>query len=205
MLLVGLTGGIGAGKSTVGRMLADRGAVVVDADDLARQAVNPGTPGYAQVLAAFGPEAVTPSGELDRAWLARRVFSDPEARRRLEAITHPEVARLLAEAIAPLRDTDRVVVYAVPLLVENRLEQGFDVVVVVSAPEGLRVARAAAERGMTENAVRERLAAQASDEMRERVAHHVIRNDSSLEALEREVDKLWSELSRRLRSGSGAP
>ncbi len=205
MLLVGLTGGIGAGKSTVARMLADRGAVVVDADDLARQAVNPGTPGYAQVLAAFGPEAVTPSGELDRAWLARRVFSDPEARRRLEAITHPEVARLLAEAIAPLRDTDRVVVYAVPLLVENRLEQGFDVVVVVSAPEGLRVARAAAERGMTEDAVRERLAAQASDEMRERVAHHVIRNDGSLEALQREVDKLWSELSRRSRSGSGPP
>src|SRR6266536_3613100 len=149
MLLVGLTGGIGAGKSTVARMLA------------------------------------------------RRVFSDPEARRRLEAITHPEVARLLAAAIAPLRDTDRVVVYAVPLLVENRLEQGFDVVVVVSAPEGLRVARAAAERGMTEDAVRERLAAQASDEMRERVAHHVIRNDGSLEAVEREVDKLWSELSRR--------
>jgi dephospho-CoA kinase len=201
MLLVGLTGGIGAGKSTVARLLADRGAVVFDADDFARQAVQPGTPGHARVLAEFGAEAATPSGQLDREWLGQRVFTDADARRRLEAITHPEVARLFAEAIAPFRNTDRVVVYAVPLLVENQLEQGFDVVVVVSAPETVRVARLAAERGMTEQTVRERVAAQVSDEARERVAHFVIRNEGSEEDLERQVDSLWSELARRAQGG----
>jgi len=197
MLLVGLTGGIGAGKSTVARMLAERGAVVFDADDFARRAVEPGTPGHARVVAEFGPEASTRSGDLDREWLARQVFADPAARRRLEAITHPEVARLFAEAVAPLRDTDRIVVYAVPLLIENRMEKGFDLVVVVSAPEDERVARLAAERGMSETDVRERAAAQASDEDRERVAHFVIRNDGSKEELARQVDALWNDLTRR--------
>jgi dephospho-CoA kinase len=196
MLLVGLTGGIGAGKSTVARMLADRGAVVFDADDFARQAVEPGTPGLAEVREAFGPDAVGDTGELDREWLARRVFADPEARRRLEAITHPEVARLFAEAVEPLRATDAIVVYAVPLLVENGLQDAFDVVVVVAAPEASRAARLAADRGMSEDDVRERAAVQASDEARARVADYILWNAGSPQDLEHQVEKLWSELSR---------
>ncbi len=200
MLLVGLTGGIGAGKSTVARMLAERGAVLFDADEFARRSVDHGTPGQARVLAEFGPQAVTPSGGLDRDWLARRVFADPEARRRLEAIVHPEVARLFAGADEPYVGTDRVVVHVVPLLVENRLEQAFDVVVVVSAGEEARIARLAAERGMSERAVRERMAAQALDTERERAATFVIRNDGSLEDLGRDVDSVWLELERRAQS-----
>lgn len=200
MLLVGLSGGIGAGKSTVARMLAERGAVVFDADEFARRAVEPGTPGHARVLAEFGPQAANPSGELDRDWLARRIFADPVARSRLEAIVHPEVARLFAEADEPYRGTDRVVVHAVPLLVENRLEQAFDVVVVVSAGEQARIARLAADRGMSERAVRERMAAQAPDTERERAGHFVIRNDGPLEDLGREVDSVWLELERRAQS-----
>src|SRR5438067_3472126 len=137
MLLVGLTGGIGAGKSTVARLLQERGAVVIDADDLARRAVEAGSPGYDQVVRTFGSDLVRPDGALDRARLARLVFSDEGARRRLEAITHPEVARLFAEETGRWRDSDRVVVYAVPLLVENGLEGTFDVVVTVEAPAEL--------------------------------------------------------------------
>jgi dephospho-CoA kinase len=201
MLLVGLTGGIGAGKSAVAAMLARRGAVVLDADDLARLAVEPGSHGYAEVLRTFGPRAVAVGGELDREWLASTVFGDPEARRRLEAIVHPEVARLLASRVEALRDSDEVVVYAVPLLVENRLEGMFDVVVVVWAPVEERVRRLAAARGMDPEAARERMAAQASDRERERVADVVLRNDGSLEDLERQVDRLWSELRARTPAG----
>jgi dephospho-CoA kinase len=197
MLLVGLTGGIGAGKSTVARMLAKRGAVVFDADDFAKEAVAPGTKGLSRVVEEFGPEAVTGSGELDREWLAGRVFTDPEARGRLEAITHPEVARLFANAVEPYRGTDAVVVYAVPLLVENNLADGFDVVVVVAASEEMRIGRLATERGMSEQDVRERAAAQASDEERMRVADYVVWNAGSEQDLEQQVEKLWFELSNR--------
>lgn len=200
MLLVGLTGGIGAGKSAVSAMLAERGAVVLDADDLARLAVEPGSHGYAEVLRAFGPRAVTLDGGLDREWLASTVFADPEARRRLEAIVHPEVARLLAERVEAHRGTGAVVVYAVPLLVENRLEAMFDVVVVVWAPVKERVRRLAA-RGLEPEAARRRMAAQASDAERERVADVVIRNDGRLRDLERRVDRLWKDL----RSRASAP
>ena len=179
------------------RMLEERSAVVFDADDFARQAVEPGTPGYARVIAEFGPEAVTASGGLDREWLADRVFADPEARQRLEAIIHPEVGRLAAEAIEPYRGTDRVVVYVVPLLVENRMEGMFDMVVLVSADEEARIARVARDRGLSERSVRERMAAQLTDRKRERAAHFIVRNDGSFEDLAREVDVLWRELQRR--------
>ena len=200
MLLVGLTGGIGSGKSTVARMLAERGAVVFDADDFARQAVEPGTPGHEQVVATFGPQVVAASGDIDRRWLAEQVFPAPEARRRLEAIVHPEVARLLADSLEPYRGTDRVVVYAVPLMVENGLEGGFDVVVVVSADQNNRIARLIAERGMSEQAIKERMAAQASDVERHRAAHFVLGNNGSMQDLEREVDVLWKELLQRARA-----
>jgi len=193
VLLVGLTGGIGSGKSTVTRKLADRGAVVIDADDLARRAVEPGTVGHAEVLEAFGPSIVTDGGDVDREGLADLVFHDLEARRKLESIVHPEVAKLFGEAVAPYRATDRIVVYAVPLLVENSLQSMFDVVVVVSASEDTRVARLR-ERGVGSREARDRMAAQLSDPERERVADVIIRNDGSLEELERRVDALWADL-----------
>jgi len=200
MLLIGLTGGIGSGKSTVARMLAERGAVVFDADDFARRALHPGTPGHDQVVAEFGRQILRSSGEIDRHGLAERVFSDPEARRRLEAIVHPEVARLLAEALEPYRETDRVVVYVVPLLVENRMQAMFDVVVVVSAKDTARVARLVAERAMSEQEIKERMAAQVPDEERLRAAHFVLSNNGSVDDLKREVDVLWDQLEHRVRA-----
>jgi dephospho-CoA kinase len=194
LLLVGLTGGIGSGKSTVAAMLERRGAVVIDADELARRAVDPGTPGYIQVAEAFG--AMTGTGELDRQRLAQLVFSDPEARRKLESIVHPEVARLFAEAVAKYRDTDRVVVYVVPLLVERQLQSGFDMVVAISAPPETRVKRLT-DRGMTPEDAQARMSAQLPDEERARAADVAIDNEGSLEELEHAVDDLWADLQRR--------
>ncbi len=196
MLLVGLTGGIGAGKSTVGRMLAERGAVVIDADHLARAALDPGSPGAARVREEFGPEAVSDDGSVDREWLAQRVFGDPAARRRLEGIVHPEVGRLFGEATDPYRDTDRVVVYDVPLLVENHLGGMFDVVVVVEAPADVRVARLVA-RGIRKDDVRRRMAAQATDADRAAVADVILSNGGDTGHLERQVDELWQDLVRQ--------
>ncbi len=181
-------------------MLERRGAVVIDADDLARRAIDPGTPGLVKLLDRFGEGILAPDGSVDREGLATSVFRDPQALRDLEAIIHPEVARLFAEAVAPYRSTNRVVVCAVPLLVENRLEGGFDAVVVVWAPEDVRVARLKADRGMAEQAARDRMAVQATDPERERVATLVVRNDGSVEQLEREVARLWEELQARAAS-----
>ncbi|MDP9343151.1 MAG: dephospho-CoA kinase [Actinomycetota bacterium] len=196
MLLVGLTGGIGSGKSTVAAMLAERGAVVVDADDLARRAVESGTPGFHQVEKAFGPSVLRPDGSLDREALAAVVFRDPESRRKLESIVHPEVARLFMEERGRHEGTDRVLVYVVPLLVENGLQGMFDVVLAVTADEATRLARLEA-RGMAPEAARERMAVQLPDADRERVADVVIRNDGSREDLERRVDEVWADLTRR--------
>jgi dephospho-CoA kinase len=198
MLLVGLTGGIGAGKSTVARMLAERGAVVIDADELARRAIDTGTPGFDAVVKAFGPEAITSDGEINRNRLAALVFADEEARRKLEAIVHPEVARLFAEETAKHKGTDRIVVYAVPLLVESGLQEMFDVVVVVTAQREDRIARLAAARNMSGKDIRGRMDAQLSDDERERAADVVIRNDSSMEDLERQVDAVWRDLMARV-------
>lgn len=195
MLLVALTGGLGSGKSTVGAMLAERGAVVIEADDLARRAVEPGTPGLRKLVDEFGPGVLDAAGHLDRARMAGIAFADPQARRRLEAVTHPEVARLFQEALAPLRETDRVVVYAIPLLVERGLQDSFDVVVTVSAPVDDRVRRVS-ER-MPGDDARARIAAQASDEEREAVAEVVLRNDGTPEDLRGAVDALWSDLRSR--------
>jgi dephospho-CoA kinase len=196
LLLVGLTGGIGSGKSTVSGMLAQKGAIVIDADDLARRAVDPGTPGFEQVVDAFGADIVDPDGAIDRERLAAVVFGDPEARRRLEAIVHPEVARLFAEAVEPYRATHRIVVYVVPLLVENRLQDAFDVVVTVSAEPDVRAERLLLRHMMAEDA-RARMSTQASDEEREQAADFVIHNDRSVAQLGERVGELWIRLAAR--------
>ena len=197
MLLVGLTGGIGSGKSTVARLLERRGAVVIDADQLARQAIAKGTPGFDRVLGAFGSEVLTPDGDLDRAALAANIFSDPAAKATLEAIVHPEVARRFGEGLEAYRGTDRVVVYVTPLLVELGLAPAFDVVVVVTASPHLRVSRVASGRGLSPDDVRVRMAAQATDEQRMEVADVLVDNDGSLADLEPQVDSLWGDLVAR--------
>jgi dephospho-CoA kinase len=197
MLLVGLTGGLGAGKTTVARMLSEHGAIVVDADDLAHRALEPGTRAYQEVCDLFGDEVLMPSGDLDRGAIAARVFSDEGKRRALESITHPEVFRLLAEEVETLRGTDAIVVFDAPLLVETGFDRASDVVVVVTATEEQQVARAVRDRGMTEEEVLGRLRAQVDPADREAAADIVIANDGDLEDLERRVDEVWEELRRR--------
>ncbi len=197
MLLVGLTGGLGAGKSAVARMLGDRGAVVVDADDLARRALEPGTPAHDRVIEVFGEDVVSSSGRLDRRALADLVFADEEKRRALETIVHPEVFRLLDEEVERHRETDHVVVFDAPLIVETGFDAACDVVVVVSAPPEVQIARAR-ERGMTEEEARARIMAQASPRRRSARADVVIDNDGGLEALERQVEALWRSLRDRV-------
>jgi dephospho-CoA kinase len=197
VLLVGLTGGIGAGKSTVARMLEARGAVVFDADVLAREAVEPGTPGHAAVIERFGADVLAPGGALDREALASIVFADPAARRDLEAIVHPEVRRRFAEGTEAYRDTDRVVVFSAPLLVETGMHTAFDVLVVVSATPDMQIERLMRDRGMSEEAVRSRIDAQATPEARAEAADVVVDNEGSVEELEAQVDRVWADLSAR--------
>jgi dephospho-CoA kinase len=194
MLLVGLTGGIGAGKSTVAAMLEERGARVIDADDLARRAVRSGTAAFSRIVESFGTVVVGADGELDRAALASIVFADPDRRRDLERITHPEVARLLQAALEPLRSTDDIVVYASPLIVENAMTDACDVVVVVAAPAEGRVRRVGAQRGMAESDVRARMAAQASDDERSAAADVILDNGGTIQELDAQVDRLWRDL-----------
>ena len=190
MLNVGLTGGIGAGKSAVAKRLAELGAVVIDADQLAREAVAPGTEGLAEVVAVFGDGVLAPDGSLDRSAVAARVFSDPAARRRLEAIIHPRVRARSAELVAAA-PSDAVVVQDIPLLVESGLADSFDLVIVVEAPESVRIERLVTTRGMTREEAMARIAAQASAARRREVADVVIDNVGDLEALRATVDRLW--------------
>jgi dephospho-CoA kinase len=190
--MVGLTGGIGAGKSSVAHRLAHHGAVIIDSDVLARDVVGPDTEGLAQVVAAFGGGVLGPDGALDRPALGRIVFADPAARARLEAIVHPLVRRRSAEVVAAA-DPDSVVVNDVPLLVESGLEGAYELVIVVEAAEDVRVARLVAARGMAAEDARARIAAQATDEQRRAVADVVIVNNGSRADLDAQVDAVWSE------------
>jgi dephospho-CoA kinase len=196
VLLVGLTGGIGSGKTTVARMLAKRGAVVLDADRLARDAVAPGTTGLDAVVARFGPAVIATDGSLDRAALAEVVFADDEARAALEAIVHPEVRLRIAEAVSARADTDDVVVVDSPLLIETGEHERFEVVVVVTASIAERLARLEA-RGMSEGDVRARVAAQMPLEEKAALADEVLDNDGSESDLEVQVDRLWADLRER--------
>lgn len=200
MLRVGLTGGIGSGKSEVARALAGHGAIVVDADVVAREVVAPGTPGLAEVVRAFGSDVLAPDGSLDRPRLGEVVFGDADARRRLEAIVHPLVRARRAEMVAAA-PSDAVVVEDVPLLVETGLAADYDVVVVVDAPDEVRLERLEARGTPREDAER-RIAAQASRADRLAAADVVIDNAGSLDRLRRQVDGLWAELRARAAAGS---
>jgi len=191
-MLVGLTGGIGAGKSVVAQRLAELGAVVIDSDQLAREVVAPGTDGLAEVVAAFGPGVLGEDGALNRSALAERVFADRPARERLEAVIHPRV-RARTAALVAQAPPGSVVVNDVPLLVESGIAGMFDLVIVVLASEATRLHRLVQERGMSEDEARRRIAAQATDEQRRAVADIVLDNDGSLEDLRAAVDELWRE------------
>ncbi len=190
--MVGLTGGIGAGKSAVARRLAQHGAVVIDADRLAREVVEPGTDALAEAVAAFGPEILGADGALDRPALGARVFGDDAARRTLERIIHPRV-RARTAALAAAAPVDAVVVNDVPLLVETGLAPTYHLVVVVAATEETRIRRLAGTRGMTREQAEARIAAQAGDDRRRAVADVVLDNDAALGDLHAHVDRLWRD------------
>ena len=195
---VGLTGGLGSGKSTVAALLGEHGAVIIDADVVAREVVRAGTPGFAAVVARFGPDVVGRDGELDRAALARIVFADGAALDELNAIVHPLVGSRSAELAAAV-PPGAVVVHDIPLLAENGLADRFDTVVVVEADREIRLARLA-ERGLTRAEAEARMAAQATDEQRRAIADEIVRNDGDLDSLARQVDRLWDRLSGSARS-----
>jgi len=190
---VALTGGIGSGKSTVSQLLASYGAVVIDADVLAREVVASGTPGLAAVVAEFGPEILAGDGTLDRPALGALVFADPAARSRLEAIVHPLVRGRARELEAAAPD-DAVVVHDIPLLVETGQQGRYDVVLVVDAPTDVQRDRLTGLRAMTVEEADRRISAQASREQRLAAADHVILNDGTLDDLERRVAEVWDIL-----------
>jgi dephospho-CoA kinase len=206
MLTVGLTGGIGAGKSEVARLLAARGAILVDSDLIAREVVAPGTEGLAAVVAEFGPGVLAEDGSLDRPKLGAIVFADEDRRRALNAIVHPLVGARSAE-LQRAAGPDDIVLHDVPLLTENGLAPYYDMVVVVDADPAARLDRLVRLRGMTEDEARKRMAAQASREERLAIADVVIVNDGPLDALEERVREVWEQLRERLRArqeGAGA-
>ncbi|MFF4844553.1 dephospho-CoA kinase [Streptomyces collinus] len=209
MLKVGLTGGIGAGKSEVSRLLVEHGAVLIDADRIAREVVAPGTPGLAAVVEAFGADVLTPDGSLDRPGLGSIVFADPQKLATLNAIVHPLVgtrSRELEDAAAD----DAVVIHDVPLLTENGLAPLYDLVIVVDTSPETQLDRLVRQRGMTEHDARARMAAQATREQRREIADIVIDNDVPLDTLRKRVAEVWDDLAHRAReqrppSGGTAP
>jgi dephospho-CoA kinase len=196
VLRVGLTGGIGAGKSEVSARLAAQGAVVIDADAIAREVVEPGTEGLAEVVDAFGREVLLPDGTLDRPRLGEIVFADPELRGKLNEIVHPRVGARMAE-LEREAGAASIVVHDVPLIAESGRTDAYDLVVVVDVPPRVQLDRLVRRRGMTREQAEARMAAQASREQRLAIADIVIDNSGSLAELDRQVGDLWSELRRR--------
>jgi dephospho-CoA kinase len=195
MLLVGLTGNIGAGKSSVSRMLAARGATIIDSDVLARQAVRAGTPAHRAIVERWGDEVTAPDGELDRAALRERVFPDPEALEALNRIVHPEVLRLRDALIADAEGRgDDIVVCDIPLLFERNLAGDFDLIVLVDAARPLRLERLVRDRGLRETDAMHMITAQMPAELKRARADVVIDNDADLAALERRVGEVWTKL-----------
>jgi dephospho-CoA kinase len=202
VLRVGLTGNIASGKSTVARVWARHGARIIDADQLARRAVEPGSPGLKEVVSAFGAGVLDPGGALDRGALRRVVFRDPEARGRLEAIVHPEVARLRAdEEAAAEAEGARVVVNDIPLLFEVGLEDEFDLVILVDAPEEVRHERLVRERGLDAAEARRMIEAQLPAAVKRGRAEVVIENEGTVAELEARAEEVWRELEARAARG----
>jgi dephospho-CoA kinase len=193
-MFVGLTGGIGSGKSTVADMFEKLGARIIYADELAREAIAPGTSGFEAVVARFGQEIIQEDGRIDRKLLAAMVFGQPENMAHLEEIIHPRVAAALS-ALRQAIDPDKVVIYEIPLLVELDMAERFDKVIVVLAPAVDRIVRLKT-RGLDDEDILERMGQQASDEERLRVANYVIDNAGNREFLEKQVEFVWSELRR---------
>jgi len=191
MLTIALTGGIGSGKTAVGEILANFGAVVIDSDQLARQVVERGTPGFDQIVAQFGDE-ILKNGDLDRAALASLIFTDPKKRLALEQITHPLIRQEFAKIIKSLPE-DAIVVNQIPLLVEAKHDYKFDYIVTVSTSEEIRVARLL-KRGLTKDQITKRIQAQATVSVREVIADLIIKNEKSQEELFTQVEKLWELL-----------
>jgi dephospho-CoA kinase len=198
-LRVGLTGGIGAGKSEVSRRLASYGAAVIDADMVAREVVAPGTPGLAEVAREFGQEVLRADGTLDRDRLGELVFADGSLRKKLNGIVHHRVGERMAE-LERQADGAAIVVLDIPLIAENHLEGGFDLVVVVDVPVRVQVDRLMRERGMSQASAEARIKAQATREERLAIGTIVVDNSGSLAELDREVGELWTELRRRWRT-----
>jgi dephospho-CoA kinase len=196
VLLVGLTGGIGSGKSTVSGLLAARGAVIVDADAIVKELQQPGMPVFDAMVERFGPEIVAPDGHLDRAAVAAAVFNDEQARKDLEGIVHPAVGAVMIQRLAEHAGTDRIVVYDVPLLVESG-KKGYGAVVVVDVDPDIAVRRLVEHRGFDEADARQRIASQVPRAERLAVADRVLDNSGTVEDLERQVDDLWAWLVQR--------
>jgi dephospho-CoA kinase len=195
---VGLTGGVASGKSTVSTLLRDLGAVVIDADALAREVVEPGTPGFDAVVTEFGSDVVDAEGRLDRARLGGIVFADPSHRAALEAVVHPLV-RARARELESQAPDGALVVHDIPLLVETGQAPDYDAIVVVDAPEELQIARAVADRSWSEDEARSRISAQADRAERLAVATYVVDNSGTLEDLRRRVTEVFDELTRSAR------
>jgi dephospho-CoA kinase len=204
-LRIGLTGGIGSGKSLVARFFADFGAAVVDADRIAREILAPGEAAYNDVIREFGKEVVRPDGTLDRKALAARVFADAEARRRLNALTHPHIRRRMAEEVNRLAAQPNVdvIILDIPLLLETNDGRDLDGIVVVYADDEVRERRLEARNGLSEVGIQQRLAAQMP--LREKVtrADWVIDNNGSLDRTREQVAAVWEALQKRLRGGAG--
>ncbi|GAB1817529.1 dephospho-CoA kinase [Herbidospora sp. RD11066] len=190
---IGLTGGIGSGKSEASKRLAARGAVVIDADKIAREVVEPGTEGLAEIVAAFGTEVLRPDGALDREKLGSIVFSDAEKLTTLNGIVHPKVGERVQQLLDDVPEGG-VIVYDVPLLAENKLAPTFDHVIVVDTDDETRIRRLAENRGMSESDARARIAAQASREERLSIADTVIDNNGTVDDLDRQIDEAWARL-----------
>lgn len=204
-MLVGLTGGIGSGKSTVAAALAGRGAAVVDADLIAREVVEPGGAAYAGLVERFGPGILQQDGRLDRQALAEVVFNDPAALEDLNGITHPAIGLVVAERIGAAAATHDIVVLDIPLLsITTKARIGFDAVVVVDVPEEVAVERLVGQRGFQESDARARIAAQVTREERRALADFVIENAGDRSALDAEIDRLWKWLQQK-KSGRTTP
>ena len=198
MLVVGLTGGIGAGKSTVAQYFAELGAIVIDADQLARMAIERGTDGFAEVMMRFGDEVIV-NGDIDRKKLGEIIFSDSSARKDLEAIIHPKVQALFAQAVADLNPED-ILIYEIPLLVETGAAEKFDYIITVESDLELRKARLL-KKGLYISQIEKRMAAQATEQERAAVADSIIRNDGDEDSLLRQVENLWEGVLQPLSLG----